>query len=141
MIPYLVGQQRELVRMQPLAGTARSAVANKGKVTHFLYVLSQAVLLHFIDSYLGLKLDKKPRTLNVVTHRSVLEFRVKLLNVLSTCCKKGRHIYYDSYTIFVSLYGFLRVRKIAKSDYSLRHVCPSARMEQLGSHWKDFHGI
>jgi hypothetical protein len=38
--------------------------------------------------------------------------------------------------------GFLRsVRKIAKSDYELRHVCPSVRVEQLGSHWKDFHEI
>jgi hypothetical protein len=34
------------------------------------------------------------------------------------------------------IYGwvFRRVRKIAKSDYLLRHVCPSVRMEQLGSH-------
>jgi len=35
-----------------------------------------------------------------------------------------------------------RVRKIAKSDYLLHHVClyiPSfVRMEQLGSHWTDF---
>jgi hypothetical protein len=34
--------------------------------------------------------------------------------------------------------GFRRVRKIAKSDYELRHVRPSVRMEQLGSHWTDF---
>jgi hypothetical protein len=36
-----------------------------------------------------------------------------------------------------------RVRKIAKSDYYFCHVCvsvrPSARLEQLGSHWTDFH--
>jgi hypothetical protein len=31
-------------------------------------------------------------------------------------------------------------RKIAKSDYQLRHVWSSAlRMEKLGSHWTDFH--
>ena len=40
---------------------------------------------------------------------------------------------------------FRRVRKIAKNDYYLRHVgpCvrPSARMEQLGYHWTDFHEI
>ena len=31
---------------------------------------------------------------------------------------------------------FRSVRKIAKSDFCLYHV--SARMEQLGSHWRDF---
>jgi hypothetical protein len=25
--------------------------------------------------------------------------------------------------------------------YSLRHVCPSVRMKQLGFHWTDFHEI
>ena len=34
---------------------------------------------------------------------------------------------------------FRRVRKIAKSDYELRHVRPSVRIEQLGSHWTDLH--
>ena len=37
-----------------------------------------------------------------------------------------------------------RFRKIAKSNYLLLHVYPSAvsvRMEQLGSHWTDFHEI
>ena len=28
--------------------------------------------------------------------------------------------------------------QIVKSDYYLRHVCPSVLMEQLGSHWTDF---
>jgi len=32
---------------------------------------------------------------------------------------------------------FRRVRKIAKSDHQL----PSARMEQLGSHWTDLHEV
>ena len=36
---------------------------------------------------------------------------------------------------------FRRFRKIAKSDYSLRHVRTSVRMEQLGSDWTDFHEI
>jgi len=31
--------------------------------------------------------------------------------------------------------------KIAKSDYELRHVCPSVRIEQLGSYWRDLHDI
>ena len=42
---------------------------------------------------------------------------------------------------------FRRVREIAKSDYYLRHVCPSVclyvrpsvRIEWLGSHWTNFH--
>jgi len=38
---------------------------------------------------------------------------------------------------------FRRVRKIAKGDYSFRHVClyvrPSVRLEKLGSHRTDFH--
>jgi len=32
-----------------------------------------------------------------------------------------------------------RVRKISKSDYKLRHVCPSVRMEHLGFRWTAFH--
>ena len=44
---------------------------------------------------------------------------------------------------------FRRVRKIAESDYHLRHVCPSTclsvllsvLMEQLGSHCTDYHEI
>jgi hypothetical protein len=34
--------------------------------------------------------------------------------------------------------GFRRLRKIA---YEFRYVCPRVRMEQLGSHWRDFHEI
>jgi hypothetical protein len=37
--------------------------------------------------------------------------------------------------------GFRRVRKIASSGYWLRHVCLSVRVEQLGSHWTNFHEI
>ena len=36
--------------------------------------------------------------------------------------------------------AFRRVHKIAKSDYELRHICTSVRME-LVSHWTDFHEI
>ena len=39
----------------------------------------------------------------------------------------------------IILPAFRRVRKIAKSDYELRRVCPSARMEQLGCHWTDYY--
>jgi hypothetical protein len=34
---------------------------------------------------------------------------------------------------------FRHVRKMAKSVYYLRHASLSVRMEQLGSHWTDFH--
>ena len=33
------------------------------------------------------------------------------------------------------------VRKILKSDYQLRHVCPSVSMKQLRSHWMECHEI
>jgi hypothetical protein len=36
---------------------------------------------------------------------------------------------------------FRRVSKTAKSDFQFRYICLSDRMEQLGSHWKDFHEI
>jgi len=32
-----------------------------------------------------------------------------------------------------------KLRKIAKSDYSLRQFCPSVLVEQLEFHWTDFH--
>jgi len=37
--------------------------------------------------------------------------------------------------------AFERVLKIAKSDYKLRHACPSVRMEKFGIHWTDFYKI
>jgi len=33
------------------------------------------------------------------------------------------------------------VRRIAKSDSQLRHVRSPARMEQLDSHWTDYHAF
>jgi hypothetical protein len=33
---------------------------------------------------------------------------------------------------------FRHVRKVAKSDYELRYVCPSVRTQRLGFHWTDF---
>jgi hypothetical protein len=35
----------------------------------------------------------------------------------------------------------MRVRKAAKSDYYIRQVCPSMRMEELGSQWNDLYEI
>jgi len=34
---------------------------------------------------------------------------------------------------------FRRIRKVGNNYYSLRYACLSIRMEQLASHWKDFH--
>jgi hypothetical protein len=40
------------------------------------------------------------------------------------------------------LLPFRRFRKFAKSDYYLRHICPSVlRVEQLVSPWRDFQEI
>ena len=45
----------------------------------------------------------------------------------------------------INRFVFRLVLKIVKSDYWLRDVCPSVlpslRMEQLGSHWTDFHEV
>jgi hypothetical protein len=45
-----------------------------------------------------------------------------------------------THTSSVWLYNLLVrcIRKIPKSDYWLRHVSLTVRMEQLGSHWTDF---
>ena len=45
-----------------------------------------------------------------------------------------------SVEIAFRFFDFFRLfRKISKSDYYLRHVCLSVRIEQLNSHWTDFH--
>jgi len=36
---------------------------------------------------------------------------------------------------------FKYIRRIGKSDYQLRHVCPSLHKEQLDSRCTDFHEI
>jgi hypothetical protein len=41
----------------------------------------------------------------------------------------------------VTLIVFRRVRKTAKSECYIRYVCPSVRVEQLGSYWTYFHEI
>jgi len=52
---------------------------------------------------------------------------------------------YRYFVICYLFYIFRHIRRIAKSDYWLRHVCssvrPSTSMEQLGSHWTDFHEV
>jgi hypothetical protein len=34
-----------------------------------------------------------------------------------------------------------KISKTAKSDHSLRQLCQSVPVEQLGFHWTDFHEI
>ena len=47
--------------------------------------------------------------------------------------KKCGHMSWSAMIMWVSQTDhFRRVRKFSKSDYKLRHVCPSVRMEQLG---------
>ena len=43
--------------------------------------------------------------------------------------------------IYIYIYVFWHVRKIAKSDCQLGHVCLFVRVEQLNSHWLDFDKI
>ena len=44
-------------------------------------------------------------------------------------------------SILTSFRQMKRVCKITKSDYWLRRVCPSVRIQQLNPHWTDFHDI
>ena len=46
----------------------------------------------------------------------------------------------DHFPYSANWLAFRRICKIAKIDYQL-HVRPSVRMEQLGSHWTDYHEI
>jgi hypothetical protein len=55
------------------------------------------------------------------------------LTTLQTCRWKQKQL--------PKLSDFGRVRQIAKSDCYIRHVCRCVLMEQLGSHWTDFHEI
>ena len=51
-------------------------------------------------------------------------------------------MYFSDYAILLSTIAVFRCdRKIAKSDYWLRHVCPSVHMEQLVCWWTDLHEI
>ena len=83
-------------------------------------------------------------------------FGTPCFDISSESCDRNRHlpsIRMTSYTLRLIVLprrqesrnvlspkfaGFRHVRKTAKSDYQLRHVCQSVRMEQLGSHWTDF---
>jgi hypothetical protein len=48
---------------------------------------------------------------------------------------------YRPHLTFVFDIVFRHVRKIAYSDYQLRHVCPSVNTDWFGSHWTDWHKI
>ena len=49
-------------------------------------------------------------------------------------------LWFDEYHYFLAFIS-RHVRTIAKHDHLLRYVRPSVHMEQLGSHWMDFHEI
>jgi len=49
--------------------------------------------------------------------------------------------YADIYVLIIISHFLQCLRKIAETDYYLRHVCRSVRMEQLGSLWTYFHKI
>jgi hypothetical protein len=44
-------------------------------------------------------------------------------------------------TVWVERRIFMLVKKKKKSDFYLCHVCLSIHLQQLGSHWKNFHKI
>jgi len=55
-------------------------------------------------------------------------------------------VWISEQTAIISLYSikwlvFRSVRIIAKNNYKLGHVCPSVRMQKLGSHWTEFDEI
>jgi len=68
-------------------------------------------------------------------------------SVIDVCLQSNYNIltcnllHFCNHFYTVVTFAFRRVRKIAKSDYSLRHIHPSVRMEHLASHWTDFHEI
>jgi len=87
----------------------------------------------------------------LTTFQNASLFRSDLVNVEATVLGNSDSSGYgalrrDALYIEVSfLLSFLKiithVRKIAKGDYLLCHVCPSVRMQQLGPHLLYFHEI
>ena len=69
-----------------------------------------------------------------------LLFLVSLFSSPSCPASWTLFLFITIYHVIIEDYFFKRIRKIAKSDCWLRRVLPSVRMEQLGSHWKDFDG-
>jgi len=65
------------------------------------------------------------------------------LNVaVQVCTLKVHRVKCHMHYPFPSLYHTPRsLYPRAESDYELRHVCLSVRMEKRGSHWTDFHEI
>ena len=68
--------------------------------------------------------------------KQILQFLLNLLCSSNTFVRRTvQTIKRDTTRYF---FVFRCVRKVAKSCYQLRHMRPSVRMEQLGSHWTDF---
>jgi len=69
--------------------------------------------------------------------KSSVLWRGELTTVLShTIVTEKKNFYGGILKVVVFIRRF---RKIVKSDSYLRPVCPSVRMEQLGSHWTNFY--
>ena len=69
-----------------------------------------------------------------------IQIRWSVLDMQHDLSALAQTLLYKSYEEYIEIWVFIEgVRKIAKSDYSLCRVRPSARMEQLGSHWTNFY--
>jgi hypothetical protein len=60
------------------------------------------------------------------------------ISVIFTFRPLSTHLLLRLYVQIIYISIFRSVRKIVKSDFSLRHDCPYVRMEQFGSLWTDF---
>jgi hypothetical protein len=81
--------------------------------------------------------------INQSKHSHAMAILVLNLNVaVQVCTLKVHRVKFHMHYPFPSLYHSPRsLYPRAESDYELRHVCLSVRMEKRGSHWTDFHEI
>jgi len=73
-----------------------------------------------------------------VADGSVAVLNEQMTTAESKYCSFWELWFGDDVSVFVL---FRLIRKVGKNYYSLHHACLSIRMEQLASHWKDFHEI
>ena len=81
--------------------------------------------------------DRIQYSLSVFVHLLVPRLINYLLVIL--CVTSVLLVMLSTLAGFATTFG--HILKIAKRYYQLIHVCLSARMEQLDSHWTDFHEI
>jgi hypothetical protein len=114
---------------------------------------------HFVELVVNVMPQGKPPSLNLFDVqifcgstprseiRSAFMFRVAQCYAFRTVAATVWFVvgvealnFISSLLIFMGAFGKLRKATVASSDLCL-FVCPSFRMEQLGSHWMDFHEI